>query len=292
MPEATIRPSVPHYEPAPPTNEPLDYADLAVIDLSKAQTPQGRAELAIKARNAMRDVGFFYAINHGLSPIMTTRIFDIADVPFTQVSDLEKQKYAGKMLETGSYTGYKLRRYWVRYPHIDAGVQDQIESYNSMESDNSFQEAIADAILGPKRKKPVSALQIKSRTDGKWRWIRHIENALVINVGDAMEFLSGGYYKATIHRVVQPPVDQRGYTRLGAFYFALPDDDVMLVPVRNSPVLEKYGIKRRFEDSDAPKMDAWRKGRVAAYGKTQLKKGEEPGIEEETIAGVVVKHFN
>ncbi len=107
-----------------------------------------------------------------------------------------------------------------------------------------------------------------------------------------MEFLSGGYYKATIHRVVQPPVDQRGYTRLGAFYFALPDDDVMLVPVRNSPVLEKYGIKRRFEDSDAPKMDAWRKGRVAAYGKTQLKKGEEPGIEEETIAGVVVKHFN
>ncbi len=93
MPEATIRPSVPHYEPAPPTNEPckfpslsiltslviydqtlpwflVDYADLAVIDLSKAQTPQGRAELAIKARNAMRDVGFFYAINHGLSPIM------------------------------------------------------------------------------------------------------------------------------------------------------------------------------------------------------------------------------
>ncbi len=50
----------------------------------------------------------------------TTRIFDIADVPFTQVSDLEKQKYAGKMLETGSYTGYKLRRYWVRYPVLIA----------------------------------------------------------------------------------------------------------------------------------------------------------------------------
>ena len=40
-----------------------------------------------------------------------------------------------------------------------------------------------------------------------------------------MEFLSGGYYKATIHRVVQPPVDQRGYERLGVFYFCKADDD-------------------------------------------------------------------
>ena len=45
----------------------VEYADLAVIDLSKAQTPEGRAALAKQARNAMRDQGFFYAINHGLS---------------------------------------------------------------------------------------------------------------------------------------------------------------------------------------------------------------------------------
>ena len=42
-----------------------------------------------------------------------------------------------------------------------------------------------------------------------------------------MEFLSGGHYRATIHRVVQPPPDQRGHTRLGAFYFAIPDDAVV-----------------------------------------------------------------
>ena len=45
----------------------MDYADLAIIDLAKATTPDGRAELAASARDAMRDIGFFYVINHGLS---------------------------------------------------------------------------------------------------------------------------------------------------------------------------------------------------------------------------------
>lgn len=45
----------------------MEYANLAVIDLSKARTAEGRAELAIEARDAMRQHGFFYAVNHGLS---------------------------------------------------------------------------------------------------------------------------------------------------------------------------------------------------------------------------------
>ena len=57
--------------------------------------------------------------------------------------------------------------------------------------------------------------------------------------------LSGGYYKATIHRVFQPPADQRGYTRLGLFYFGYGNDDVKLVPFAESPVLQRVGIKRK-----------------------------------------------
>ena len=45
----------------------MDYADLVVIDLSKMSTPEGVAELTTQARDAMRDVGFFYVINHGLT---------------------------------------------------------------------------------------------------------------------------------------------------------------------------------------------------------------------------------
>lgn len=106
-----------------------------------------------------------------------------------------------------------------------------------------------------------------------------------------MEFLSGGYYRATIHRVVQPPPDQRGYTRLGVFYFVMTDDDVKLNPHAESRVLQQHGIQRRFNDGDTPTMEQWRRGRTSAYGKTDLKKAEG-GVEEEVINGVVVKHYN
>ena len=109
-----------------------------------------------------------------------------------------------------------------------------------------------------------------------------------------MDMLTGGFYKPTIHRVVQPPPDQRAYTRLGVFYFAMCDDAVRLAPLAASPVLQRVGIARRFADNEAPTMEEWRRGRTAAYGQSELKKagaGEE-GVEEEVIGGVVVRHYN
>ena len=47
-------------------SEAVEYADLAVIDLSKMATAEGRAELAATARNAMHNIGFFYVVGHGL----------------------------------------------------------------------------------------------------------------------------------------------------------------------------------------------------------------------------------
>lgn len=72
------------------------------------------------------------------------------------------------------------------------------------------------------------------------------------------------------------------------------DDDVKLVPLAASPVLQRLGIKRRFEkDEDAPVMAEWRKARTAAYGQSTLSKStEETDIEQEVIQGVVVKHYS
>ncbi|KAL1948246.1 hypothetical protein VTO73DRAFT_12321 [Trametes versicolor] len=137
---------------------------------------------------------------------------------------------------------------------------------------------------------PVSGLQIQC-PDGKWRWVRHIENALVVNIGDGIEFLSGGFYKATIHRVRQPPADQAGCARLGVFYFCMADDDVPLAPRLESPVLQRVGVVRRFEDARAPTSRQYRTGVTSAYGVSKLEKRED-GNEVEVIHGVVVKHYN
>ncbi|KAJ7025423.1 Clavaminate synthase-like protein [Mycena alexandri] len=366
MPSLTAPYAPPHLSPSP-TQEELDYADLAVIDLSKAQDAQGCAELAVQVSQAMQTHGFFYVVNHGYTAAQTDRMFDIADVPFSAVESDEKLLYTAKMKENGSYQGYKPREYW----HIDNGVHDQLEHYNINRDVTKRQhpeavrpflgeiEAFArhahfnvlhpilrllalglelpedalvdlhgfssvgetygnslDCLLYPRSEEdelktknvwlkghtdfgsitilysqPVAALQILA-PDGKWKWIKHIENALVINAGDALEFLSGGYYRATIHRVVQPPVDQQNYTRLGLFYFCMTDDEVKLVPFSESPVLQRVGITPRFNDADAPTMEAWRKGRTSAYGQSQLKATSEGKVEEEVINGVVVKHYN
>ncbi len=45
----------------------MEYADLTVIDLSKVNTTEGFAELATQARDGMREQGFIYVINHGLT---------------------------------------------------------------------------------------------------------------------------------------------------------------------------------------------------------------------------------
>ncbi|KAK7461067.1 hypothetical protein VKT23_008996 [Stygiomarasmius scandens] len=142
---------------------------------------------------------------------------------------------------------------------------------------------------------PIAALQMLG-PDGHWRWVRHIENAIIVNAGDGIEFLSGGFYRATIHRVVQPPMSQQSYNRLGVCYFAMTDDNVQLAPLLESPVLQRVGIKKhgRFGlDSVAPTMEAWRKARTSAYGRTELKASDEDkGVEEQVINGVVVKHYN
>ncbi|PCH36928.1 Clavaminate synthase-like protein [Wolfiporia cocos MD-104 SS10] len=363
MPSVTL-PAIPRHVPPPPTQEPLDYADLPIIDLSKGKTPEGRIELSEQMRDALNVKGFFYIINHGFSQAETDRMFDIADLPFNSVSDEERKLYSGDIKEQMSYEGYKPRQYW----HIDSGVRDEIENYNiyrdverrehpkalrpflpeiqkliehnhlnilhpilrllalgmelpeetfveqhpfrgdsgnyvrfmkywprseedEAKTNNVWMKGHTDSgTITILWSQPVAALQIMS-PDGKWRWVKHIDNALVINAGDAMEFMSGGFYKATIHRVVQPPQDQRGLTRLGIFYFCFTDDDVLLLPRIESPVFKSREVIRRYADADAPTMGTWRKSRTVAYGQTQLQKRDN-GIEEEIIHGILQKHYN
>ncbi|KAF9457899.1 hypothetical protein BDZ94DRAFT_161733 [Collybia nuda] len=356
---------LPHFMPANPTAVDLDYADLPVIDLSKCTTPEARKGLAIQVRDAMTTHGFFYAINHGYTVAQTDRIVDIADLLFAHVTPEEKQAFVGTMKETGSYQGYKLRKYW----HIDSGVHDEIEHY-SIHRDVTkrahpqiLQPYLSDVaafarhthlnVLYPilrllalglelpedalvdchgfssdsetyvrfmkyyphsedeetKTKnvwlkghtdigtvsilysQPVAALQILTRS-GQWKWVKHMENAAIINAGDALEFLSGGFYRATIHRVIQPPEDQRNHNRLGLFYFCMSDDNIRLVPFADSPVLKRIGIKRRFADRDAPTTEVWRKARTSAYGQSELKPAADKGVEEEVVGGVLVRHYN
>ncbi|KAF9014245.1 hypothetical protein BDQ17DRAFT_1342371 [Cyathus striatus] len=323
---------LPIYIAPPGTKEQLEYADLPIIDLAKARTPEGRRRLAVQLCDAMKTHGFFYAINHGYTQEETNKMFSITRMVFDAVPGNEKAAYTGKSEDV--YEGYKPTKTW----HIEKGVHDEIEHYNVKRHvrDQPQPEALRPYhnffnILTPVCKlpedtlvkqhewsgkgfttshhprsneeeektknvwlkghtdigsitilwsQPIAGLQILS-PDEKWRWVRHMDNAVVVNAGDVLNFL-----------FIQPPADQANIPRYGLFMFAMPNDDVKLVPHEQSTVLQRVGVQRLCKDEDAPTMEEWRRSRTRSYGKTELKVSSESGVEEELVSGVVVKHYN
>lgn len=111
----------------------------------------------------------------------------------------------------------------------------------------------------------------------------------VVNCGDSTEYLSGGYYKSAVHRVIKPPADQEGYRRLGLYYFHYMADDARIAPLLESPVVQREGITKSI-GGEPPTQEAWRKNRSAAYGVSQLQRAED-GTEYEIVNGVRVTHY-
>lgn len=92
---------------------------------------------------------------------------------------------------------------------------------------------------------PVAGLQVQT-PEGAWKYVRSPRDAVIVNIADALEFLSGGYLKSTVHRVVRPPEDQASRSRLSLIYFARPEANILLKPVE-SPLLSRIGLGERSE---------------------------------------------
>lgn len=140
---------------------------------------------------------------------------------------------------------------------------------------------------------PMASLQLMDHFTGTWRWVPYIPGAIVVNAGEMMEWWTGGLYKATIHRVCQPPADQRNQDRCGLFYFVVPNDEVKInTLLEESSVLREAGVKRKFEPGTEPTSKLYRSARIGAYGQTDLFKGKGSGVQEEKIAGIALRHYN
>ncbi|KAK8864129.1 hypothetical protein IAR55_001375 [Kwoniella newhampshirensis] len=121
---------------------------------------------------------------------------------------------------------------------------------------------------------PISCLQIWGK-DGKWRYVKYEPGALVINLGETLEILSGGHFKATRHRVFEPPEDQRDEERLSLVLFNASEGSLRMTPCMDSPLIQREGC---IEDQGVYKefkavMDAgipiptnkqWREAQVAS----------------------------
>ncbi|KAE9390482.1 Clavaminate synthase-like protein [Gymnopus androsaceus JB14] len=109
-------------------------------------------------------------------------------------------------------------------------------------------------------RQPVSALQIRYHSTNEWKWVKPQDATLTVNACDALQLLTAGYVKSTVHRVTVPPADQQHVDRLGLLYFSRPHNDVPLATIQESPVLQKEGYTQNdFEKSGnpVPTMEEW-----------------------------------
>ncbi|KAH8680725.1 putative 1-aminocyclopropane-1-carboxylate oxidase [Xylariales sp. PMI_506] len=144
-------------------------------------------------------------------------------------------------------------------------------------------------------RQPVAALQVLTK-DGTWKWVRPQKDALTINIADALQFLTNGYLKSSIHRVVAPPKDQAHIDRLGVLYMVRIEDDTDLLPIEESPVLQKLGlVQERILDGDGKPVKAgeWVRQRVIKnLGSAKGEAGDNEVNDVEIVKGVKVKYYN
>lgn len=114
---------------------------------------------------------------------------------------------------------------------------------------------------------PILSLQIRDYFTGEWNYVGHTPNGLIVNIGDAMEFITGGYFKSSIHRVIGPPIDQQNFQRLVLIYFCKPKSTCILDPeFLNSPKLNRLNINKpkEWEKID---FNAWNNEKSRLFGK-------------------------
>lgn len=88
---------------------------------------------------------------------------------------------------------------------------------------------------------PVTALHIWSR-EKKWQPVKYNPGALVVNIGEALEIISGGHFSATLHKVTDTPADQEHCERLSLVQFNASVGDMRLAPAVQSPVMQREGF--------------------------------------------------
>ncbi|KAM0216972.1 hypothetical protein ACHAQD_007691 [Fusarium lateritium] len=144
-------------------------------------------------------------------------------------------------------------------------------------------------------RQPVAALQVLSN-DGTWKWVRPQTDALTVNIADALQFLTNGFLKSSIHRVVAPPKDQAHINRLGVLYMVRVEDDTDLVPIQDSAVLRDRGLLEQNilgTDGKPLKAGEWVRQRVIKnLGSTSTAKGDNEEKDVEILKGVKVKYYD
>ncbi|ODN76063.1 hypothetical protein L202_06007 [Cryptococcus amylolentus CBS 6039] len=296
------KPPVKTWAPPPVTQETKGFATLTSIDLSllDSDDPVVADNLVQEMKRAIREDGFLFLENYGISLEQLHRQFSLAQYLYDNITDEDKKRLLFHP-ETGLWAGYKhpygFKRHqgpkdgieqfnwytneWNDYSRYLTGsvnrrlltlfsrvleldddyLWDNVQSQGSPTGEGYFRHALfrpvekttEEASKGLRMhghtdfglttllfSVPVSCLQIWGK-DEQWYYVPYKPGALVINIGETLEIVSGGHFKATRHRVYKPPADQLKTERLSLVLFNSSVGDLRMTPAAKSPLIQREG---------------------------------------------------
>lgn len=141
---------------------------------------------------------------------------------------------------------------------------------------------------------PISCLQIWGQ-DKEWHYVPYKPGALVINIGDTLEIVSGGHFRATRHRVYRPPADQLHEERLSLVMFNSSQGDLPMEPALVSPLIQRDGCvedqgiykeyKKRTTVGAPPTNRQWREIQIATCTDPTDQEHNRIGVHQTIVDG-------
>ncbi|KAG9566202.1 Clavaminate synthase-like protein, partial [Aureobasidium melanogenum] len=312
------KPSVPQWIPPPATKEKHNFAELETIDLSKLDgDEEAQQKLVADVKRAIREDGFLFLENYGVSLEQLHRQFSIAHYLFNNISEEDKERLLFHP-STGRWAGWKHEYGFKRHRQQKDGINqfnwykeqwenddllpacvlpfmdeirafseyltnsvnrrlltlfsrvlelpddwlwDNVQSHGSPSGEGYFRHALFRPVNEKTLEKsknirmhghtdfglttllfsvPISCLQIWGK-DEQWHYAPYRPGALVINIGETLEIVSGGHFKATRHRVFSPPADQLQEERLSIVQFQSSVGHLRMTPAVESPLIQREG---------------------------------------------------
>ncbi|WRT70487.1 uncharacterized protein IL334_007485 [Kwoniella shivajii] len=376
--DAPGKPSVPDWVPPPVTKETHNFATLQSIDLSQLDSPDPKAQAALveQVKRAIREDGFLFLENYGVTIEQLHRQFSLANHLHKNISAEDKEKLLFHP-DTGRWAGYKhpygFKRHkgpedgisqfnwyakeWEDYGLIpkcilpfmdeirafaeylhnsvnrrlltlfsrvlelpDNYLWDNVQSHGSPTGEGYFRHAlfqpvkkdIEDAAVGIKMhghtdfglttllfSVPISCLQIWTQAE-EWVYVPYHPGALVINIGETLEIVSGGHFKATRHRVYKPPADQAHEERLSIVMFESSVGGIRMTPAEASPLIqregcvEEQGVYKEFKrvmdlGVPPPTNQQWREIQIAQATDPSDTKHNRVGVHQVLVNGKLMQ---
>ncbi|KAL4994960.1 hypothetical protein BDV10DRAFT_203429 [Aspergillus recurvatus] len=371
------KPFVPEWNPPPVTKQAEGFATLKSIDLSLLDSKDSAVvdRLIQQVKVAIRDDGFLFLENYGVSLEQLHRQFALAQYLYNNISEEDKQRLLFDP-ETGRWSGYKhpygfkrhrgppdgieqfnfYNREWndpsriptCLHPFMDEitafcnyltqsvnrrlltlfsrvlelpddYLWDNVQSHGSPTGEGYFRHALFRPVQKETQEAsrglrmhghtdfglttllfsvPISCLQIWGK-DEKWYYVPYKPGALVINIGDTLEIVSGGHFKATRHRVYKPPADQLNEERLSLVLFNSSVGELRMQPAYESPLIQREGcieeqgvykeFKRLTEAGQlVPSNREWREIQIATATDPTDTEHNRVGVHQVLIDGKVM----